>query len=480
MKSWLEFMATSQGVPTYTLPGRFAPPKGSRSDSWMWIVHVFARLDVRSLTRLLSTCTGLRNEFFVRDVGEQTAWRSLVDIELPDQIAFLEACELDLKLVLHPENLRAYATAFCEDDQEKYFNVVDSYASHERRAHGAPSVFELLIRREDRQRHLGAPGDAIDWFVMRVELGLEEFMLDMMEELGHPSTPVAVNAAVTRVPEILSSSWFRDLEDDIRGRRAVAEDLKEKLGDFTDARILRSLVSSTAAQGQVASLDELIEKRAKALQLEASKAVAKGGATRSAKRRKMVYPDTSPLHEQEDQTQQRRDMQTAWARSRLQWMLAWSIAREKQGHTRLSRLWAQVVVPGGVEDREGHGEETVPGDWKVDEQGRVQLLCRVSPGVKTETRVQNCGKEVCELWVNFASHSMAAEEPKEQEFPPRALRLEGGKAGTCTFSDGETLTSLADDAVEDVWHIATVAGGGSGERSVHIGILDIVIRLKAQ
>jgi hypothetical protein len=474
MKSWLRF--TAQGMPSYTLPGRFA----ALQDPWMCIVNVFARLDVRSLARLLSTCKGLRNEFFVHDVEEQTAWRGLVDTELPEQITFLKACELDLKLVLHPENLRAYATAFREDDQRKYFDVVGSYASHEHRAHGAPSVFELLIRREDRQRHLRAPGDAIDWFVMRVEEGLEEFMLDMMEELGHPSTPVAVNATVIRVPEILGSSWFRDLEDDIRGQRAVAEDLKEKLGDFTDARILRRLVSPTAAQGQVASLDELIAKRAKTLQLEARKAVAKGGSTRSAKRRKMVYPDTLHLHEEVDQTQQRRDMQTAWARSRLQWMLAWSIARENQGHKRLPRLWAQVVVFGGVVDREGHGEETVPGDWKVDEQGRVQLLCRVAPGVETETRVQNCGKEVCELRVNFASHSTAAEEPDQPEVPPLALRLEEGKAGTCTFSDGRTLTSLTDDAVEDVWHIATVTGGESGKRSVHIGILDIVIRLKAQ
>ncbi len=294
------------------------------------------------------------------------------------------------------------------------------------------------------------PFDAFEWFVMRVEEGLEQFMIDMMEELGDPSTPVAINAAVTRVPEI--RDLFRDLKDDIRGRRAVAEDLKEKLSDFTDARILRRLVSSTAAQGQVASLDELIAKRAKALQLEASHGLAKGGAMRSAKRQKMVCP--------------------AWARSRLQWMLAWSIAREKQGHTRLPRLWAQVVV----------GEETVPGDWKVDEhreQGRVQLLCRVSQGVKTETQVQNCGKELCELRVNFASHSTAAEEPEQLEVPPRALRLEGGEAGTCTFSDGQTLTTLADDAVEDVWHIATVAGG-SGERSEHIRILDIVIRLKTQ
>jgi hypothetical protein len=324
-----------------------------------------------------------------------------------------------------------------------------------------------------------APCDVFEWFVMRVEEGLQDFMIDMMEELGDPSTPGAVNAAVTRVPEILGSSWFRNLEDDIRGRRAVAEDLKEKLSDFTDARVLRTLVSSTAAQGQVASLDELIAKRAKALQLETSKTVAKGGATRSAKRQKTVRPDTSHLHQEEDQKQQRRDLQTAWARSRLRWMLAWSIAREKQGHTRLPRLWAQVVVPEGGEDREGDGEETVAGDWEVDEKGRVQLLCHVSPGVKTETRVQNCGKELCELQINFASHSTAAEEPEHPEVPPRALRLQGGKSGTCTFSDGQTLTSLADDAVEDVWHIATVAGG-SGERSVHIRILDIVIRLKTK
>ncbi len=106
------------------------------------------------------------------------------------------------------------------------------------------------------------------------------------------------------------------------------------------------------------------------------------------------------------------------------------------------------MVLGGGEDRGGGGEETVPGDWKVDEQGRVQLLCHVSPGVEIETRVQNCGKELCELRVNFDSHSTAAEEAEQPEVLARALRLEGGKAGTCTFSDGQTLTSLADDAVE--------------------------------
>ena len=83
------------------------------------------------------------------------------------------------------------------------------------------------------------PCDAFEWFVMRVEEGLEDFMLDILEELGHPSTPAVVNAAVTRVPEILDSSWFKVLEDDIRGQRAVAEDLKEKLGDFTDANCAR-------------------------------------------------------------------------------------------------------------------------------------------------------------------------------------------------------------------------------------------------
>jgi hypothetical protein len=212
-----------------------------------------------------------------------------------------------------------------------------------------------------------APWDAFEWFVMRVEDGLEDNMLDIVEELGHPSTLANVNAAVTRVPEILDSSWFRVLEADSRGQRAVAEDLKEKLGDFTDTRELRTLVSSTAAQGQVASLDELIAKRAKALQLEASKAVAKGGATRSAssaKRRKMFCPDTTHLHEEENKTQQRRDMQ-AWARSRLQWMLAWSIAREKQGHMLLPLLWAQVVVGGAVRTGRGTARRRFPeiGRW---------------------------------------------------------------------------------------------------------------------
>jgi hypothetical protein len=132
----------------------------------MCIVYVFARLDVRSLTRLLSTCKSLRDEFFVHDVEEQTAWRGLVDTKLPQQIAFLKACELDLKRVLHPENLRAYVTAFCEDDSQRYFEVVDNYASHDRRAHSTLSVSALLFRRdayrrsrssdpEDLQRHPG-------------------------------------------------------------------------------------------------------------------------------------------------------------------------------------------------------------------------------------------------------------------------------------------------------------------------------------
>ena len=84
-----------------------------------------------------------------------------------------------------------------------------------------------------------APWDAFEWFVMRVEEVMHDIMLDIVEELGHPSTPAAVNAAVTRVPEILDSSWFRVLEDDIRAQRAVAEDLQEQPSDFTDANCAR-------------------------------------------------------------------------------------------------------------------------------------------------------------------------------------------------------------------------------------------------
>jgi hypothetical protein len=68
LDAWLSalFSSASNGF-TYDLPGGFgvSPHLTWRISPCVWIAQVFARLDVRSLTNLLSTCKGFRNWFLM-------------------------------------------------------------------------------------------------------------------------------------------------------------------------------------------------------------------------------------------------------------------------------------------------------------------------------------------------------------------------------------------------------------------------------
>jgi hypothetical protein len=73
---------------------------------------------------------GFRNRFLMRDVEEFTAWRGIVEEELPAQIAILHACKRDLSAVLDLENLDSW--------------VVKAYASGRTDGHANGGYFHFL------------------------------------------------------------------------------------------------------------------------------------------------------------------------------------------------------------------------------------------------------------------------------------------------------------------------------------------------
>ena len=469
VEAWLNFKA-AQSVPAYELPGRFGA-----LHSCLCIVHVFARLDVCSLTRLLSTCMSLREEFLVHDVEEQTAWRLLVDEELLQQVAVLGACERDMRAVLDAGLRKWLPEALAVDGENAHVLYVQVWSAFDERENEraggtceAPSALELLKPSQKRQRH---QGDARQWFIHRAQKAIED-ALDHLLEHGPPlTTPADVDMAVHAFLTFLNT--YTELARDIQDRREAAQDLADRLGNFNDARMFRTMIVRPAARGQLAHIDELLEQRAKELRVE-KEAKAKGGVTArgsKAKRQKTGCLDASRVQEEKSR---RWDERAAWARGRLQWMRAWSIARERRRGQRLPRLWAQVVMLSQEGDGEGmdvDGERMVPGEWTVDEEGRVQLLCYVPAHVSTETSVKNCGEHPCQLDIHFASYSSATSEPEEDAEPPR-LHLPPGATDVCKFSGGERESRLGGDAVKDVWYIDALEAGDSAR----CGLLVITIR----
>jgi len=452
---------------THRFPGRFG-----EVDSWLILVHVFSRLDVRNLLQLLGVCRSFRDKFVIHDVEEYTAWRGLIETELPEQIKVLDACRRDLCAVLDEHNLKIWVDEAFENHgggvigdagqtghaTRPFFDVFLSEAGHMRLA---TSFVELLKERSHRAR--ADVGDALEWFLATVEGGLEDIMHDVDND-GQDSMSV--------VEKIRASDWFRDLESTIKSRREAAEDLRERLCYLEDVALFRTMVRWPVATGQASHVQDLIAKRADELRTRDAGLSAKGaGVTRSARpsakrQRKMQdeaaqdgrkMTDLDAIMQcgrgEEDDAQPQRQRDAEWARGMLKCMLAWSVAREKKGRG-TPRLFAQVV-------RLSRGaDEVLPGEWVVDEAGHVQLVCSVAADVEVETWVRNFGCGTVALKVHFSSHSILPEESETYEGEP--LQLKAGVAATCAFNDDvrTTRTVLKDKQTEDVWHVDAVPARG--------------------
>jgi CHAT domain-containing protein len=247
--------------------------------------YVFPQLDFMSLMNLLYSCKTFRNLEVMHP--PQTAARSFVVKTALQHINILDACNLDLEMILDPEIIRAW---MAENDGSEVldFNYFDFYKRQFYRQPAGelgdqddtPQTGTSFSFWEYLGRERPDPGDSdekLEWFTHEIDSELNTIRDKVLESFTELHNPPAdhltiqtqqVCAALIRKryasltcsqTDGSSFSVFDQLRHEVEQRRAAAVDLLRRLQDVNETLLFHSILHKLS-KGELECVEEWIEK----------------------------------------------------------------------------------------------------------------------------------------------------------------------------------------------------------------------------